>query len=38
MSIDDFFAEHATPDVKKRYKTAAAKKGWVVNATRPPNH
>lgn len=33
MSIEDYFAEKASADVKKRTKTLAAKRNWIVKAT-----
>ncbi|CAK9112467.1 Uncharacterized protein SCF082_LOCUS52143, partial [Durusdinium trenchii] len=35
MSVDDFFQEKAPADVKKRVKTLAAKKNWLVKEAQP---
>lgn len=35
MSIDNFFAEKAPPEIKKKHRTAAAKKGWITKAPKP---
>ena len=31
--MEDFFAEHAGPEVKRKHKTMAAKRNWIVNAS-----
>ncbi|CAK9057242.1 unnamed protein product [Durusdinium trenchii] len=34
QELDSYFREHAPQDVKKKVKTAAAKRNWITNVTR----